>query len=482
MSVQESIWSKTAKIPERKALPGDISVDVAVIGGGLSGILTAYQLRNTGLRTVVLEAERIGSGQTKNTTAKITSQHNLIYHRFIEQIGKEHAGLYAAANQRAIQEYRKIIETEHIDCDFEERPAYLYSTIEKEPLTQEYEAAKMLGIDAQYCEETELPFPVTAAVCFQKQAQFHPLKFLHAVADPLEVYEHTRVLNVEDDRIETTRGIVTAKHIVFCCHYPFLNVPGYYFMRMHQERSYVLALEHAATLHGMYLGIDENGLSFRSFENLTLLGGGGHRTGENSSGGQYEQLRKAAKSFWPDSQEVAAWSAQDCTTLDGIPYIGRFSSATPNWYVATGFHKWGMTSSMVSAMVIADLILRGESSVEPVFSPQRFRPSASAKSLFEETAQAAKGLTRRLFVPLQSDIDKLPNNHGGVVEYDGLKVGVYKNEDGEAFIVPIRCPHLGCQLEWNPDELSWDCPCHGSRFDYRGNLIDNPAQENLETL
>lgn len=478
--MSESVWSKTVELPERAPLPGDLAVDTAVIGGGMAGVLTAHFLKEAGMRVVVLEASRVSGGQTKNTTAKITSQHGLIYHRLIEQFGEERARQYANANQQAIVEYRRIIKERRIDCDFTEAPAYLYSTAEREPLAQEFEAAKALGIDAAYCSEIELPFPVAAALRFDGQARFHPLKFLRAVSGPLEIYEQTTVQSVEGARVLTDRGTVTAKQIVFACHYPFLNIPGYYFMRMHQERSYVLALEGAAQLEGVYLGVDADGFSFRPQGDLLLLGGGNHRTGENSAGGRYQTLREAAKQYWPDSRETAAWSAQDCMTLDGVPYIGRFSASTPNWYVATGFQKWGMTSSMVSAMLISDLILKDESPWEEVFSPQRFTPSASAKTLMQETAQAGKGLARKLFAPPRVDIEALPNGHGGVVEYDGEKVGVYKDENGEAFIVSIRCPHLGCQLEWNPDEKSWDCPCHGSRFDFRGNLIDNPAQEDLE--
>lgn len=477
--MNKSIWSIDTQLPKHSSLSGDLKVDAAVIGGGMAGILTAYHLSEAGLRTVVLEAAYVGSGQTKNTTAKITSQHGLIYHRLIEQLGREKAQQYADANQAAIEGYGRIISDKNIDCDFTRCPAYLYSTTSQEALEREYRAASALGIKAAVCRETELPFPVKAALRFENQARFDPLKFLKALSEPLEIYEKTKVKAVEGKRVITDCGTVTAEHIVFACHYPFINMPGYYFMRMHQERSYVIALENAQKLEGMYIGVDDDGLSFRPQGELILLGGGGHRTGENSRGGQYQKLQDTAKSFWPESQERARWSAQDCMPMDGVPYIGRFSSSAPGWYVATGFQKWGMTSSMVSALLLTGLITRGESPWENVFSPQRFVLSASAKALAEDGIQSAKGLARRFFVPPAADIEALPNGHGGVVECDGEKLGVYKNEAGETFVVSIRCPHLGCQLEWNPDEKSWDCPCHGSRFDYMGKLIDNPAQENL---
>ncbi len=476
----ESIWTQGIDIPHRESLKGTISAEVAVIGGGMAGILTAYLLQRQGVQAVVLEAERIGSGQTKNTTAKITSQHGLIYHQLTENFGRIKASQYAKANERAIGEYRRIIQKEHIDCHFEELPAYIYSYDKAGQMEREAEAARRLGIDAEFVTETELPFPVKGAVRFGGQAQFHPLEFLRAIAEPLTIYEQTPVKTIEDMHVFTKEGIVLAKHIVIATHYPFLNVPGYYFMRMHQERSYVLALENAIKLQGMYIGVDNSSsYSFRSYENLLLLGGGQHRTGENSAGGRYKMLKKAAKGFYPNSQIKAAWSAQDCMPVDGIPYIGQFSSSTPHVYVATGFQKWGMTSSMVSAMVLTDSILEKDNIVADIFSPLRFNLSVSAKTLAQDTLQSVKGLAREFFAPPRDQMDKLPNGHGGVVEHEGHKIGVYKDEQGKVYAVSTKCTHLGCQLEWNPDELSWDCPCHGSRFDYKGNLIDNPAMENL---
>ena len=475
-----SIWNRIAEKPSFPPLPGDFSTDTVVIGGGMAGILTAYFLQKQGVDAVVLEAETVGSGQTQNTTAKITSQHGLIYHKLIETLGDEAARQYADVQQAAIAEYRRIIEEEGIDCSFTPCPAFLYSLTEEEPLHEEADAARSLGIDACFTTETELPFPVQGAVRFEGQARFHPLSFLYAVAQKVPVYEHTKVRTVESGVVVTDRGVVTARHVMFATHYPFLNAPGYYFMRMHQERSYVIALENVPPPQGMYLGIDEeNGWSVREAEGLVLFGGGKHRTGENRKGGQYQKLMDAAGSFWPQSRVVDQWSAQDCMTLDGIPYIGQFSASTPDWYIATGFQKWGMTSSMASAMILSDLIRERGNPYAEVFSPLRFTPGASAKNFLNEGMHAVRDLSRRVLAPPRAEVEALPKGHGGVVEYDGEKMGVYRDDAGEVYAVSIQCPHLGCQLEWNPDEKSWDCPCHGSRFDYHGNLIDNPAQEDL---
>lgn len=475
----KSIWTRKIEIRKRETFRGERKTDVVVIGAGMAGVLTAYLLSQREAEVILLEGNRIGSGQTGNTTAKITVQHGLIYDKLINQFGEERAKQYAQANQRALSEYARLIEAKGIDCHFERKPAYVYTTGDTEPLIAEMTAAERLGISAAFVKETELPFPVEGAVRFENQAQFHPLEFLEAISESLTIYEKTMVQGIEGDKVITEGGVIEADAVVMTTHFPFINTPGYYFMRMHQERSCVLALKGVKPLSGMYIGADDESFSFRSYEDMLLLGGEGYRTGENSAGGRYEKLKKAAKEWYPESTEEAWWSAQDCMTLDGVPYIGRFSDSTPNLYVATGFQKWGMSSSMASAQILTDLILTGKSDVSDVFSPQRFNLSASAKNMVADGIQSVKGLGKGFFAGAEKQIEELSKGRGGIVEYEGERVGVYKNEEGETFIVSNHCPHLGCQLEWNPDELSWDCPCHGSRFDYRGNLLDNPAMEGV---
>lgn len=475
----ESLWEKSVEIEPRNQLDKDIKTDTCIIGGGMAGVLIGYYLEKKGVQCVILEADRIAGGQTGKTTAKITSQHDLKYADLIKQFGEKKARQYADANQKAIDEYEKIIKSENIECAFERLPAYLYTQKNQELLKSEYDAVRKLGIDAELTTEISLPFEADLALKFNNQAQFNPLEFIKSVSKKLTIFEHTMVKAIEVKNVITDKGIVSAERIVMATHFPFINTPGYYFLRMHQERSYVLALENAAQLDGMYIGIDENGLSFRNSGKYLLLGGGGHRTGENPAGGKYDALDYAARKFYPESREYTRWSAQDCIPLDGVPYIGRFSSSMPNVYVATGFQKWGMTSSMVSAMIISDMIIGRDSEYE-IFSPQRFKLSASAMSLANETGHAVKGLSKGFFNLPASKAGDIPNGHGGVVEHEGNRIGVYKDKDGKIYAVSNQCPHLGCQLEWNPDEKSWDCPCHGSRFDYKGNLLDNPAMHNLD--
>nr|WP_294494334.1 FAD-dependent oxidoreductase [uncultured Mediterraneibacter sp.] len=474
----ESIWSKTYRRKKYAALNQNIETEVAVIGGGMAGILTAWQLERAGARIVVLEADQIGGGQTKNTTAKITSQHGLFCHSFIEKKGEETARKYVQANQYAVEEYKKIVRDENIDCDLTEADAYVYSD-DGEKLKMETEAAQKLGIDASFKTQIEIPVPCAGAVCFPNQAQFHPLKFIEALSEHMTVYEDTPVTDVEGNLIKTSGGSVRAEKIVFAAHFPFINFPGMYFARMHQERSYVLALEGAGTLNGMYIGAGKDTLSFRQYDKYILLGGQGHRTGENREDGCYERLKVSAEQLYPGSCIAAQWSAQDCITSDGIPFIGQYAADRTDWYVATGFQKWGMSSSMVSAMLLRDMICGKENPFVEVFAPSRFS-AEELPQILKDSGKAVKGLTKRFFHLPDETVSALERGHGAVVDTPQGKAGVYKTEEGEIYQVDIVCPHMGCELVWNPDEHSWDCPCHGSRFDCMGNLLDGPAQEGIQ--
>lgn len=476
-NLTKSLWSRTTDISPREPLSGDITVKAAVIGAGMAGILTAYLLKKQGIQAVVLEADRIAGGQTKNTTAKITSQHGVIYQKLLKELGEHGARLYARANESAINAYGEIIEKENISCHFERLPACLYST-EKERIPQlkrEAKAAAFLGISACFTELNDLPFETAGAVCFENQAQFHPLEFVKALSDNLTVYEKTRVLRVKKHEIYTDRGTVTAEHIVFASHYPFINFPGFYFTRLHQERSYVLGLSGSEKLHGMYYSADDDGLSLRWDKNTLLLGGGSHRTGKSRPDTGYEPLLKAAGKYYPDCKIIARWSAQDCMSHDEIPFIGQYSAFRPYWHVATGFKKWGMTSSMISAMIIKDRICGFENPYESLFHSQRFLFRASIKNLLTDLGESTKGLIMGTFhLPLTERM--LPAGQAGILRIGLRRYACFKDKTGTLHKISARCPHLGCELQWNPSEQTWDCPCHGSRFDYDGKLLDNPAQ------
>lgn len=468
----------------RPPLQGDITVEVAVIGAGMAGVLTAYLLQKRGIQVVVLECKEAGSGITRNTTAKVSSQHNLIYHKLLMYKGEERAWEYAMANQKAIEKYEEIINELEIECDYQTLPSYIYTLDNETRIKEEVEAARKAGLPAVMTKETTLPFRVKAAARFDRQAQFHPLKFLDAVAKKLTIYENTKVTEVTNScMITTDKGKVKAKSVIIATHYPFINVPGYYFFKMHQERQYVVSLTgedilSKGKLDGMYLDADPQGYSFRNYQDFLLLGGGNHRSGKYKPLDAYAKLEIAAKRWYPNALINYMWSNQDCMTPDTVPYIGRYSVNTPNIYVATGFNKWGMTSSMVSAMIISDLITVGSNEYQKVFNPRRLMMSGSRKFLKDAGIITISLLSEHLKYTRDSLKGIAPGKTGTLIK-DGQKVGVYRDKNDRYFFVSTKCPHLGCSLEWNQNEMTWDCPCHGSRFDYRGNLINNPAMRDV---
>ena len=474
----KSIWHENNR-PAFSTLQGEKKTDVAVIGAGMAGVLTACLLKKKGVDAVVLEKGRFACGVTQNTTAKITAQHHFIYHYLQQKMGHERAQMYALANQNAITDYKNWIEQENISCNFEEKPSYIYETRKDcSRLVKEERAAKAFGIPADIVTQCDLPFPITGALRFLGQAQFHPLQFLSAVASQLEIYEHSGVKSIDKDTLITNQGQLHANKIVFATHYPFVNFPGFYFMRQHQERSYVVSAVQAAQVNGMYLAAEKNGYSFRNYRDFLLLGGSGHRSGESGEEKHYKNLEQALLTWYPKAQIANMWSAQDCLTHDKIPYIGRFSRCKPHWFVATGFGKWGMTTSMVAANLLCDLILEKKSPYEELYSPTRHNMGAGTHNFLIDLGVTARSQIKRL-LPAQKKLKDLQPGEGGIVTYEKGKVGAYRREDDEIFLVSVKCPHLGCELSWNAEEHTWECPCHGSRFDYRGNLLNGPATSHL---
>ena len=432
----KSIWQESAKEVHFAPLQGNKSTDVLIIGGGIAGILCAYHLQQAGVDCTLVEATRICGGVTKYTTAKITLLHGMIYDDMIRRFGVEKARLYVEAQSKAGRTYAALCK--RIDCDFEMRDSVVYTLSDRQKAEREVQALRRLGVDAALSDAHELPIRVAGAVRVPSQAQFHPLKFLYAIAKDLPIYEQTKVMELRPGKAITNRGTVTFKKLIIATHFPIDNKHGAYFLKLYQHRSYVLALKNATGLDGMYVDESDTGLSFRSHKDLLLLGGGGHRTGK--SGGCWQELESFAKKHYPNAEIVGKWATQDCVTLDDIPYIGQYARSTPNVFVATGFCKWGMTNAMVAAEILCDLVRSKTDQYAKVFSPSRtvLRPQLAVNAL-------------------ESTIGLLTPT------------------------VP-RCPHLGCALQYNRAEHTWDCPCHGSRFTERGELIDNPATDDLKRV
>ena len=425
----KSIWQQNTELPEFPELKKDIKTDVLIIGGGIAGILTAYFLQQNGINYILAEKEKICSGVTQNTTAKITFQHGLNYQKILKSFNKETAQLYLQANKAAFDKYAQLCK--NIECGYEIKDNFVYSVNDRQKLENEISALDKIGYKAKLCNDIPLPFKTAGAVRFSDQAQFNPLRFISAIAKDLNIFENTFIRELNGKTAITNSGKITADKIIITTHFPFINKHGSYFLKLYQHRSYVIALENAQNVNGMYVDENHTGMSFRNYEDLLLIGGGGHRTGKQ--GGNWRAVKEFSEKYYPKAKEKFYWAAQDCMSLDGIPYIGRYSKTTPNLYVASGFNKWGMTSSMAAAEILADLVVGKSSEYEPLFNPSR------------------NILKPQLFV-------------NGFEAVTNLLTPTLK-----------RCPHLGCALKWNKAEHTWDCPCHGSRFEKNGDLIDNPA-------
>jgi glycine/D-amino acid oxidase-like deaminating enzyme/nitrite reductase/ring-hydroxylating ferredoxin subunit len=496
----QSYWIDSTKdmTPEYPALAEDTRTDVVIVGGGIAGITCAYLLGKEGLSVAVLEADRVARGTTGRTTAKITSQHNLIYHKLIDKMGVEMAQQYATANETAIREIKALTESLKIDCELVPQSAFVFTESDEymQELHDETDAALNLGIKAAYVDSIPFPFTIKGAVRFDNQAQFHPLKYTLSLAKAFaagggKIFEKTRAVEVdytEGYTITTQLGKkITADNLIIASHYPFYNKHGAYFTRIYQERSYVTAIKTAEQYPGgMYINAEKPARSLRSQKTgdgeLILVGGAHHKTGQcDNTWGKYVELFNFANPLFTIADIPYRWSAQDCMTLDSVPYVGNFTKDTPNLYVATGFGKWGMTNSMASAMLLRDLIIKGDSPWKDVYSPSRSTKAASAITFVTENLNVAKELIGGKMETLAKVEDiKLPNGEGKAVELNGKKAGAYRNDEGILYIVNTTCTHMGCELSWNSAERTWDCPCHGSRFSYEGKIIEGPATKELD--
>lgn len=427
----DSVWQQIPSATPRKQLCENRRTEILVIGGGMAGVLCARALQEAGKDVLLTEARQVGSGITAKTTAVLTAQHDFLYCDMGAKFGIQTAAAYLHANLDAVRQFREL--AKEIPCDFEEISSMQFTIKEPGRLKKEILFLKELGFTAKWHSATSLPIPATGAAEYPGMGQFHPLKFLQGAAKTLDIYENSRVLQLHGTTAQLEHGSVKADKVVVATHFPFINRAGLYFMKLYQSRSYVLALENAPKPTATLAELEGRGIYFRPYGDLLLVGGGDHRTGKK--GGGYDYLKAYVRQYFPESRIKYAWSNQDCMSLDGRPYVGRYSPLMPNVYTATGFNAWGMTNSMVAAHLIRDLIIGAENPLTEILRPNR--------SVFH----------RQLLYNLAETVAN--------------------------FAIPTvkRCPHLGCALRWNPQEHSWDCPCHGSRFEKDGTLSDTPAQK-----
>ena len=496
-----SYWIDTTKnLKGNKRLDGDYTADVCIIGAGICGLSIGYYLSKKGLKVILVDKNDVGEKASGYTTAKITFQHGLIYDYLINSFGEEFARGYLETNKQAISNIKQIIKDENIDCDFEEQPNFVY-TIEQEEVQKiqnEVEALNSLedGI-AKFVTECDLPFEIAGAIRIENQAQFHPRKYMLGLADAIKNYGGlifgnslvNDIRKAEEGYVSYTDDYeINSKYVVISSHYPFINFSGFYFSKMYQSTSYVIGVETEKELfEGMYINTKEPILSFRTAQynnkKLLLIAGGNHKTGHSPESEEfygYDFLEKEAKKLYPNSKVIYKWNTRDCITLDKVPYIGEFSNMMPNVYVATGFNKWGMTSSNVAANIITDGILGIENKYVDIYNSIRLQPIKNKDELKNMVKQVVQSfVTNRIKVP-KEDLSAIKKDNGGIIRINGSAIGIYKTEKDEIYAVNPTCTHLGCLLTWNNVDKTWDCPCHGSRFDCNGKNIYDPAFKDLE--
>ncbi|MDQ3645128.1 MAG: FAD-dependent oxidoreductase [Actinomycetota bacterium] len=494
--MHESLWIATTEDPGFPALEGPVDVDAAVVGAGIAGLTTALLLKKAGLRVVVLEMAGICRGTTGHTTAKVSSQHGLVYDTLGSKFGEDGARGYGEANQAGLDLIASLVAEHQIDCDFDRRPSYVYTeqVSQVSQLEQEAQAAQAAGLPAHYTEETELPWPVKAAVRFDDQAQFHPRRYCLALArlidgDGCQVFEQTRAVDVEEGSpcvVKTERGDVRAPFVVVATHLPFLD-RGAFFAKCHPEREYAMAarLEQPAP-RGMYVSAEQPTRSIRQQPavdgELLVLSGDSHKPGAHEDERtHYDALRQFASERFAVRSFDYEWSTQDYLPVDQLPYIGKLSRRSERIFVATGFKKWGMTNGTVAGVLISDQIQGRENPWSELFDPNRIKPAASGKEFVKENLfVASRFVGDRIKLRGSSDLEELQPGDGRVVSAGRRQIAVSRDSEGQLHALSARCTHLGCIVNWNTAEKSWDCPCHGSRFAADGKVLQAPATRPLE--
>jgi len=489
-SAAESLWLDTAPPGGHRPMDGDLEVDVAVLGGGIAGVTTALLLKQDGARVAVIEAHEVGSGATGCTTAKVSALQSTILSTILGRNGEEAAAVYAEASLAAVEKVAELAAQEAIDCDLERRPAFTYAAGRGElpAIEDELEAAHKAGLDVEPANP-DLPYEVAGAIRLDDQLQFHPVRYVRGLARSVDgdgsfVFEGTRALGVHRGgpwRVRTTRGTIAAQQVVVATHYPMLD-RGLYFARLKAERSYCIAARVRAPLpRGMSISAGSPTRSVRSHRDLLIVGGEGHSTGGGEATPErFDRLEAFAREHWGAEAITHRWSAQDPVPWDHMPVIGRYDPTSSRLWVASGFMKWGLTSATFGAMILADAIGGRDNGWAARFDPNRL----SLRSVHEVAQLGAKFsfdfVTDRVRPADAGSAAEVPPGEARVVR-DGLgKTGVYRDEEGTLHAVSLRCTHLACLLRWNGAERSWDCPCHGSRFDVDGEVLEGPAVNALE--
>lgn len=484
--MENSYWYEK-NVKHYLKLQSNIEVDVAIIGGGLSGLMCAYELIKRGKKVCILEGKEIGSGETSRSSAIITFAHDLIYDKLICKHGISKAKQYYEYSKKGIEIIEKIINDNGIDCDYHKCDYFLYAKDEKgsKKLLKEQKAYALFNEYTEIINNIEIPYQITAALKIKNQGYLNPFKFIHCLALIIEkkgglIYENTHIVNKPVNSILKHENYeVKAKHFIIATHFPYLVFPGLYFLKMYQHRSYNIVFETKDKISNVYEDINMKGFEYRPVNDGIMCLGANVKTGKYHNQSKYQIVEEEVKKRFnlDNDVRIKRFSAQDCITFDYLPFVGKYSKFYKDTYIITGFNKWGFTNSACAAQIISDLI--DHRKIVNPFNPSRLY---FIKSPLHTLSHVTEVLWSFINLILNVDAKKIKNikkGEGAIIRRRGLRAGIYKDHDGRVYMVNGSCAHMGCALKWNKDELTWDCPCHGSRFDIHGNIVDNPTKKGL---
>ncbi|MBO3446285.1 FAD-dependent oxidoreductase [Clostridium sp. CCUG 7971] len=493
--MNQSYWILSTQSKNYEKLGKNIKTNTLIVGAGIVGITTAYLLAKQGVDVVVVDADKVAYGSSGRNTGKVTTQHDVKYSEINNKYGLEIASLYYEGNNEALNLVKDIIKENNIDCKFEQVSAYMYTQNENyiPDLKDEYELCKKIGIDCEYHNKLDLPMDIKGAISFNNQGQFNPKQYVDALANKcvelgVKIYENTPITNLEKGKVCKAKTKdnteIEAENIVIASHVPWYDGLNLYFAKEKADRSYLLGVTLETDFpKGMFISIEEPTKTFRSYEGegkkLLIFGGNDHKTGQGKIEEEiFEDLKQYASENFNVNDFKYEWSAQDCMSFDNMPYIGYINKSENNIYVATGFSKWGMTNGTLSAIIISDLITKDKSKYEEIFKPTRKGSYLNTDFIKENLNVGISYISGKL----KFGSEEMPREkgEGKIVNIDGKRYGAYRNYDGELYVVDITCTHLGCELKFNSAEKTWDCPCHGSRFNYEGNILEGPALRPLK--
>lgn len=497
----ESYWHKTAfyKNLNTKNISGK-KYDVLIVGAGLTGLNTAFLLMNKGLKVAVVDSSKVGYGVSGFSSAKITLQHGLIYDYLIRNYGLNYATNYYKANHDGINFYKSLIRNLNIPCDFQEDKSIIYSKYKDKiyEFKSEAEAYDRIGLKYNIIDEYDLEFPIKCGLEIEHQYKFNPLKYLYYLAEyigknGIDIFENTKVINIsvfnKPYKIYTDKGEAIADNVIIATHFPFKKILGMFYLKQYQEKSYIIACKTAVNkINGMFLGIDKDAISIRfqksGKDNILLIGGQNHKVGDSRRYiNAYRYLEDYLIKYFSKYEILSKWSTQDCMSNDRIPFIGSINKFNSNIYVATGYSKWGMTSSAAAAIILSNTILNSNKIeyYDSIFTPYRHLNlnATTITNVAKSSYNTFSGYAKRFLIN-SMDIKNLKNESATIVSHNTNNIGVYLDNLDKYHCIKPYCTHLGCSLSFNDEDKTWECKCHGSRYNIYGEVIEGPANKNLK--